>query len=115
MGKKRGRSNFRLFLFLKRITKGVFLSEGEIALVTLSVFTGFNYINYPPLVILDEIDSHLDAFNVKKFFWILKKLGSKKNWNTLVVTQKNEFSFYLSELIGIFRNAKGSRVYSLKF
>jgi hypothetical protein len=31
-----------------------------------------------------------------------------------VVTQKNDFSSYFSELIGVFRNSSGSRVHTLK-
>jgi len=98
----------------QKIIKNGYLSDGEFTFAALSVFIAFNYINSPPLVILDEIDSNLDPLNIKKFVWILKKLENKKNWNMMVVTQKNDFSSYFSELIGIFRNSSGSGVHTLK-
>jgi ABC-type cobalamin/Fe3+-siderophores transport system ATPase subunit len=113
-GRKLGEIHFSVVPVSQKIVKNGYLSDGEFTFATLSVFIAFNYINSPPLVILDEIDSHLDPLNFKKFIWILKKLENKKNWNMMVVTQKNDFSSYFSELIGVFRNSSGSRVHTLK-
>ena len=91
------------------------LSEGERTLVVLSIFISFNYLNSPPLMILDEIDSHLDQLNLKKFIDLFKKLEKKKGWNTIIISQRNSLSFYFSGFVGIYKSIKGSKIHLIKF
>ena len=91
------------------------LSEGERTLVVLSIFISFNYLNSPPLMILDEIDSHLDQLNLKKFIDLFKKLEKKKGWNTILISQRNSLSFYFSGFVGIYKSIKGSKIHLIKF
>jgi len=91
------------------------LSEGERTLVVLSIFISFNYLNSPPLMILDEIDSHLDQLNLKKFIELFKKLEKKKGWSIIIISQRNSLSFYFSGFVGIYKSIKGSKIHLIKF
>jgi chromosome segregation ATPase len=91
------------------------LSEGERTLVVLSIFISFNYLNSPPLMILDEIDSHLDQLNLKKFIELFKKLEKKKGWSIIIISQRNSLSFYFSGFVGIYKSLKGSKIHLIKF
>jgi len=91
------------------------LSQGEHTLIVLAIFIAFNYVNSPPLIIIDEIDSHLDPLNLEKFFWLFKKLEKKRGWNSIIITQKNHLIFYFSQIIGIYKFWNGSKVHSFKY
>lgn len=91
-----------------------FLSEGERTLVGLAIFIAFNYLNSPPLIILDEIDSHLDLLNLEKLFCLLKKIEKKKKWNILIITQKRNLGFCFSGSAGIYKCINGSKICLLK-
>ena len=99
-----------------KTTKSIeYLSDGELTLISLSIFIAFNYINGTPLIILDEIDCHLDPLNLEKFFGLFKKLEKKKGWNTIIVTQRSNLDFYFSEMVGIYKSNRGSMIHLIKF
>ena len=113
--KRKGQILFSIIPLSKNIKNFESLSKGESTLATLAIFVAFNYVNSPPLVVLDEFDSHLDSLNLEKFFWIFKKLEKKRSWNIIIISQKKTFSLYFSELLGIYRYEDGSRVHLIKY
>jgi len=90
------------------------LSDGERSLVTLSIFTAFHYINSSPLIVLDELDSHLDPFNLQKFYSLFRKLEKKKGWNTIIITQKQKLIYQFSDLLGVYQSSSGSKIHLIK-
>ena len=111
--KKKGSIFFSIIPNSKIISYG-YLSDGEKTLVRLSIFMAFHYINSSPMVILDEVDSHLDSLNFKKILDLFKKLEKKKGWNIIFITQKIKLIHQFSELIGIYRNSTGSKIHLIK-
>ena len=91
-----------------------YLSVGERIICAFSIFTAFNYLVSPPIIILDEIDSNLDTLYSEKLFIILKKLEKKKNLNIFFVTHTIKNDLFSSQFMGIFRTQRGSNAILFK-
>ena len=98
----------------KRLSHLSLLSQGERALVAISLLFSFFRIKPSPFCMLDEIDAPLDDPNVEKF---LKFLGTLKNHTQFLIISHNKKTLSEADaLFGITMEEPGiSKVLSVNF
>ncbi len=91
------------------------LSGGEKALAALGLVLAVQKYQRSPILILDEVDAHLDVKNVKKLAQFLKKSVEESGFQCIVVSHKETLVEVFDSILGVAHSKpkQSSLVYSL--
>ena len=91
------------------------LSGGEKALAALSLVFAVQKYRRAPIIVLDEVDAHLDAHNVKKLGEYLRKAVERKEFQCIIISHREILVETSDSLLGIAhsKQMQSSQVFSL--